>query len=145
MCCAIFMNTSHSVRYFDAQFRRQVAAGENSLNPFEAAALPHLQGKVLDFGCGLGNLALMAARRGCSVLALDASPAAIQHLRQAAALEALPIRVAQADLANYDLAEDFDAIVCIGLLMFSTATRRIANWLSCKLTCVRVDCSSSMS
>ena len=123
------MNIGHSVRYFDAQFQQQVAAGENSLNPFETAALPFLHGSLLDFGCGLGNLALSAARRGCSVLALDASPAAIQHLRQAAALEALPLRAEEADLVNYELNEDFDAIVCIGLLMFfdcNTAYRQLA-------------------
>ena len=67
------MDTNRSVNFFDEQFRRQVAAGEYALNPFELAALPHLHGAVLDYGCGLGNLAVEAARRGCQVLALDAS------------------------------------------------------------------------
>ena len=46
---------SGSVRFFDTQFRRQAAAGEFSLNPFEARALPHVGGEVLDLGehqCG---------------------------------------------------------------------------------------------
>ena len=63
-----------SIRFFDSQFRRQIRQAELALNPFEQRALPWLQGRVLDSGCGLGNLALAAARRGCTVPALDASP-----------------------------------------------------------------------
>ncbi|MEO6659937.1 MAG: class I SAM-dependent methyltransferase [Burkholderiaceae bacterium] len=112
------MNENASIRFFDQQFRRQVAAEEFVLNPFESAALPHLRGSVLDYGCGLGNLAVEAACRGCSVLALDASHAAINHLRSVAKRDALPLRAEEADLRSHVLTEDFDAIVCIGLLMF---------------------------
>jgi len=118
-----------SVEFFDKQFQRQVDAGGIELNPFELAALPYLRGRVLDFGCGLGALAITAARRGCSVLALDASPTAIEHLRQVAAQDALPIEPLEADLRNYRLTEDFDTIVSIGLLMFfdcPTALRQLA-------------------
>jgi tellurite methyltransferase len=112
------MGPNASVEFFDQQFRRQLVAGECAMNPFESAALPHLRGKVLDYGCGLGNLAIEAARRGCSVLALDASRAAIDHLRAVANRDGLPLRAAEADLESFELAEDFDAVVCIGLLMF---------------------------
>lgn len=112
------MNPNASIEFFDEQFRRQVAAGECSLNPFESAALPHLRGKVLDFGCGLGNLAIEAARRGCSVVALDASRAAIDHLRAVAVKDGLSVRAFEADLESFELTEDFDAVACIGLLMF---------------------------
>ena len=125
--------SSDSVRFFDAQFRRQIGAGDLALNPFERAALPHLSGEVLDAGCGLGNLALTAAEHGCSVLALDASPAAIEHLRAAAAARALPLRTEQADLAAYAPApKSFDAVVSIGLLMFfdcATARRQLQRLL----------------
>ena len=106
------------MEFFDRQFERQIAQGEFVLNPFEQAALPHLRGRVLDFGCGLGNLSLAAARQGCSVLALDASRAAIEHLRAVARDEGLSIEVDEADLRSYALTEDFDAVICIGLLMF---------------------------
>jgi hypothetical protein len=72
--------TSRSVEFFDRQFRRQSEAGEYALNPFEEATLPFLHGQVLDLGCGLRNLSLAAAGNGCSVTALDASPAAIDDL-----------------------------------------------------------------
>ena len=123
------MGTSSSMRFFDEQFQRQIRHGDLALNPFELATLPHLRGRVLDFGCGIGNLAVAAARRGCTVVALDASRTAIEHLRQAAAAEGLPIDAAEADLRTYELAQDFDAIVCIGLLMFfdcPTAYRQLA-------------------
>lgn len=63
------------------------------------------------------------------MLALDASPAAIEHLRGVAQRENLPIRAQRADLRTYELAEVFDAVVCIGLLMFfdcPTARRQLA-------------------
>jgi tellurite methyltransferase len=122
------LTENRSVQLFDEQFRRQVAANDYSLNPFETAALPHVSGRMLDYGCGLGNLSVAAARRGCSVLALDASRSAIEHLRDIATHEALWLRAEEVDLRTYRIAEVFDAIVCIGLLMFfdcPTALRQL--------------------
>lgn len=124
------MNPSSSVQFFDAQFERQVRLGELELNPFEVAALPFVRGRVLDFGCGLGNLSVAAAERGCSVVALDASHAAIEHIRQVASARALPIEASEADLRAYPIVEDYDTIVSIGLLMFfdcSTALHRLSD------------------
>jgi tellurite methyltransferase len=117
------MTMNRSVQFFDTQFLRQVRESDYKLNPFEELALPFLRGRVLDLGCGLGNLAVQAARRGCSVLALDASVTAIDHIRNVAAGEALPIDAEVADLASYRIAEDFDVIVSIGLLMFFDSHR----------------------
>ena len=112
------MSSDASIRFFDSQFQRQVREAELRLNPFERCALPYLRGRVLDYGCGLGNLSLSAARRGCSVVALDASHTAIEHLRRVAGAETLAVEAREADLRNYELGEDFDAVVAIGLLMF---------------------------
>lgn len=120
------MTTSASVTFFDRQFQKQVENHEFRLNPFELATLPHLRGRVLDFGCGLGNLAMAAAERGCSVQALDASPAAIDSLRRRAAAARLPVEAIEADLRDYTIDGDFDCVVSIGLLMFfdcATAAR----------------------
>jgi tellurite methyltransferase len=112
------MNSNRSVDFFDRQFERQIQQAEAALNPFEQAALPHLRGRVLDFGCGMGNLALAAARAGCTVLALDASEVAIAHLQAVAKAEGLAVQAQVADLAHDRVNGEFDSIVSIGLLMF---------------------------
>lgn len=124
------MSSDLSIQFFDKQFAEQSRTGDCKLNPFELAAIPHLKGRVLDYGCGMGNLAFAAAERGCDVLALDASPAAISYIQQRAAAEALPVHGAVADLRDYILDEDFDSVVSIGLLMFfdcPTAFRALSN------------------
>jgi len=124
------MSADRGIRFFDRQFKQQVHEKGLGLNPFEQAALPHLRGHMLDFGCGMGQLAIAAARAGCSVLALDASEVAIEHLRKAATDETLNIDARKADLREHRLQEDFDSIVSIGLLMFfdcNTARRSLAD------------------
>lgn len=124
------MPLNHSVQFFDEQFKCQLTAGDLVLNPFEEMALPHLSGRVLDFGCGMGNLAVASSRRGCSVVALDGSGAAISHLQRRTRLESLAIEATQADLRSYEITEDFDTVVSIGLPMFfdcPTAFRSLVN------------------
>jgi len=123
------MSQSSSVAFFDSQFQQQVRNRDFQLNPFELLALPYLKGRVLDYGCGLGNLAMEAARRGCPVVAFDASPAAIEHLRKRALDAALPIDAIEADLRSHEVDGEFDCVVSIGLLMFfdcPTALRVLA-------------------
>lgn len=116
------MTSNKSIAFFDEQFKRQLSDDANKLNPFEDLALPYLRGEVLDFGCGLGNLAFAAARRGCQVTAIDASPAAIEHIKLRAAADDLQISASVADLRDYSITGDYDCIVCIGLLMFFDCT-----------------------
>ena len=107
-----------SIEFFDTQFRAQPLATALQLNPFETSTLPYLRGDVLDFGCGMGNLAFAAAARGCSVTALDGSPAAIEHIRARAAAESASVTADVTDLSNYSLSRQYDCVVSIGLLMF---------------------------
>ncbi len=125
------MTANRAIDFFEAQFRRQAAAGERALNPFEAATLPHLHGRVLDMGCGLGNLALAAAGRGCEVRAVDASEAGVACLRARAQAAGAAVDAVCADAAAFATAGRFDAVVSIGLLMFfdcPTARRLLARW-----------------
>jgi tellurite methyltransferase len=112
------MDPNQSVAFFDAQFQKQVASGDFALNPFEQAALPYLRGRLLDYGCGLGNLSIEAARRGMEVVAVDASETAIARIRRVALAEELRIDAACADIGGYVIPGKFDTIVAIGLLMF---------------------------
>lgn len=107
-----------SIEYFDAQFRGKPCDAALRLNPFEGSALAYLHGEVLDFGCGMGNLAFAAAAQGCRVTALDGSSAAVDHVRARAAAEAAQVSTAVADLRNYPIACEYDSVVSIGLLMF---------------------------
>jgi len=117
------MTANKTVDFFDSQFQRQTQQGAFALNLFEERVLPLLRGRVLDFGCGLGNLALEAARRDCNVLALDGSASAIQRIRDTAQAERLSVEAEQAELARYRITGDFDAVVAIGLLMFFPQAR----------------------
>jgi tellurite methyltransferase len=112
------VTTPDPVDFFDRQFQRQVRDADFALNPFEQLALPYVTGSLLDLGCGLGNFSLEAARRGCGVTAVDASPTAIERLRTAARKEQLPLEALQAHLGNFRVEQDYDTIAAIGLLMF---------------------------
>ena len=114
-----------SVDFFETQFRRQVATGEYVLNPFEQAAAPFVSGRVLDLGCGLGNLSIEAARNGASATAVDASPAAIQRIQKTAIAENLDIEAVLADLDKYAINGQFDTVIAIGLLMFFRRERAL--------------------
>lgn len=109
---------SRSIEFFGRQFDRQIAGGDYKLNPFEGLALPYLRGRVLDLGCGLGNLSIAAAQAGARVVALDACENAVADLNRRAQAYGLDITVVQADLRGWRPRETYDAVACIGLLMF---------------------------
>jgi len=109
---------NRSIDFFDAQFRKQAAEGDFALNPFEQAVLPFVRGRVLDLGCGLGNLAIAAARGGAQVVAVDASLPAVVRIVEASRTENLAMAGVFSDVAAYRLAGEYDTIVAIGLLMF---------------------------
>jgi tellurite methyltransferase len=111
------MASNRTIEFFEAEFQRRARADE-PLSSFEEAALPHVSGRVLDLACGLGKLSVAAARKGCEVVAVDASPTAIARLSAVAAAERLPITAVEADLEQYDFPGTFDTVVAIGILMF---------------------------
>lgn len=114
-----------SVEFFERQFQRQVREADFALNPFEQVALPYVAGSVLDLGCGLGNLSLEVARRGCGVTAIDASATAVERIRAAALAERLPLLARRADLGSFRVEQDYDTIIAIGLLTFFRRERAL--------------------
>jgi tellurite methyltransferase len=120
------MHMPKPIAFFDTQFQRQVRESDFALNPFEQLALDYVAGTVLDYGCGLGNLTHAAARRGSRVVAVDASPTAVERIRATAAQEKLAVEASGADLSTHSIERSYDTIVAIGLLMFFRRERALA-------------------
>jgi tellurite methyltransferase len=112
---------SDAITFFDRQFQQQIGQSDFALNPFERKALGHIKGRMLDFGCGLGNLGMEAARSGHEVVAVDASEAAVASLAARASAENLPLQAMVAKAESYAWGERFDTVTSIGLLMFLPA------------------------
>ncbi|MET8153714.1 class I SAM-dependent methyltransferase [Actinoplanes sp. NPDC049668] len=108
---------------FDQIYRAAAASGGppwdiGGPQPALAAALDGLKGpRVLDIGCGTGDLALALARRGHDVTAVDVSRVAIDLARAKAAAENLPVRFEVQDATRLSLPPArFDSIFDSGLL-----------------------------
>lgn len=110
--------STQSIDFFARQFERQIASADYALNPFETWTLPHLAGRVLELGCGLGNLSIAAARAGHEVDAYDACGQAVDDLARRAQALALPIRVERCELEHWRAQRCWQSVVAIGLLMF---------------------------
>jgi 2-heptyl-1-hydroxyquinolin-4(1H)-one methyltransferase len=83
----------------------------------ELVEMGWFQGRVLDIGCGTGELGLALAARGHSVSGVDLAPSAIAQARRKAAERGLEIDFAVADateLQGHD--GHFDTVVDSGLL-----------------------------
>ena len=75
-----------------------------------------LRGRVLDIGCGTGEHALMAAKRGLEGVGIDGSPAAIEIAKRKARERGLNVRFLvhnALDLAS--IGEQFDTVLDSGL------------------------------
>lgn len=67
---------------------------------------------VLDLGCGTGLLALVAARRGGRVTAVDADLRAVESARRTLAANQVAAEVLISDCAQMVLERRFDVVVC---------------------------------
>lgn len=78
--------------------------------PAEEAMCESLHGRVLDLGCGPGAYCRFLEERGVEVVAVDASPGAIQVCRERGCLDARVMDFTRADFEG----ELFDALLCTG-------------------------------
>jgi SAM-dependent methyltransferase len=106
-------------QWYITRFRRLAAEGADLAGEARLvdAMLPR-RARVLDAGCGPGRVGAELARRGHTVVGVDADPALIE----AAQADHPGVRWLVADLADFDLAaigeaEPFDAAVLAGNVM----------------------------
>ena len=89
-------------------------------------AVEQIRGRVLDSGCGTGELALMAAARGLDASGIDASPTAIAIARKRCAERGLTARFVVGDVLRLDefTTPPYDTVLDSGLLhVFDAADR----------------------
>lgn len=69
---------------------------------------------VLDLMCGYGRHALALGRMGINVTAVDNLPEYLGEIREAAKAEGLPVKTVTANIPDFDPAETFDLVICMG-------------------------------
>lgn len=85
--------------------------------------------RVLDVGCGTGNAALAAARRGAHVTAVDPSQGLLDRARQRAQDEDLPVEFHQGDAENLPVDDEFDVVMSVFAAIFAPDAARTASEL----------------
>jgi SAM-dependent methyltransferase len=95
------------------------------------ARLPLRPGmRVLDVACGSGNLAVVAARHGCSVMGVDIAANLIAQARERAAAERLNIEFREGDAEELPYADgEFDLVVSMFGAMFTPRPEVVASEL----------------
>jgi SAM-dependent methyltransferase len=90
--------------------------------------------RVLDAACGTGNLAILAARRGCHVSGLDIATNLLAQARQRATRESLPIEFSEGDVEAMPYEDaSFDVVVSMYGVMFAPRPAQVVREL-CRVT-----------
>jgi ubiquinone/menaquinone biosynthesis C-methylase UbiE len=105
-----------------------------TIEPVAAEFMSYLEllpgSSVLDAACGTGNLAVIAARRGCRVCGLDIAANLIAQARERARQESLQIEFAEGDAEGMPFADaSFDAVVSMYGVMFAPRPAQVVNEL----------------
>ncbi len=93
-----------------------VWSGSIALGRLLGGAIPCRGRRVLDVGCGLGLVSLVAASHGAIVTAIDREPVPVDFLRASARRLGLPVQARVADLEHEAWERRFDLVLCAELL-----------------------------
>jgi predicted nicotinamide N-methyase len=85
--------------------------------------------QTLDVGCGLGLVALAAARKGAHVVAIDRELAPIEFLLASAETNRLEVTALVGDVTSADLGQRFDLLFAAELLYERSEFERLAEAL----------------
>ncbi len=90
--------------------------------------IPHAPGdRLLDIGCGAGQLALLAARRGVRAEGVDIVEPLVAEARRRAEAEGLPARFQEGDAEDLPVADGaFDIVASLIGAMFAPRPERVA-------------------
>src|SRR6185295_5174164 len=100
---------------------------ENVAEEFMARQPLEPGSRVLDVACGTGNLAVLAARRGCVVSGVDIASNLIAQARTRAAAEGLRIDFKEGDAEALQFVDDqFDLVVSMFGVMFAPRPNVVA-------------------
>ena len=110
---------------YDKQYQDEESLFGAAYPEFEAFVKAHALREVraLDLGCGQGRDALMLARHGYQVTAVDASKVGIAQMLAQAEVHNLPVKGVVADIYTYEPDNTFDAIVLDSILHFEKADK----------------------
>lgn len=119
--------TSAYVMGHDERERRRLALQASILNPFTEQLLRRAGisagMRVLDIGCGVGDVSLLAARiagRSGRITSLDFDGRALETLKERASAEMLRnIECVEGDVHRWDTGDKFDAVIGRHILIHS--------------------------
>lgn len=121
------LKTRQKAAWESGDFGRVAVYNEPAAGEFMCRLPLHPGARVLDVACGSGNLAMIAARRGCITSGVDIAANLIDQARARAAADQLRVDFQEGDAEALPFPnETFDAVVTMFGAMFAPRPEKVA-------------------